>query len=302
MREGALSRPMAALLRFLTRGPVLREGGDGLVTLQREGAPPHSVTSALVVEALRRGLVDEAGRHVRLTREGRAALRRHLACEGLVSPADTQASVGETAHGVEQAATRSAADPCDEGGFQAQHRIMGERLLVDAGRVVTARVDLAHAPLASLSRLKEKSGAPFLSEEALAAGERLHRDFTRGQMQPRLVMAYTPRLETPTVRASAEGQAVSDSALSARARVARALEALGPDLSGVALDICCFEKGLETVERERQWPVRSAKLLLRVALMTLARHYAPAVPEKPRATHAWATADGRPVRPRNSGR
>ncbi len=36
MREGALSRPMAALLRFLTRGPVLREGGDGLVTLQRK--------------------------------------------------------------------------------------------------------------------------------------------------------------------------------------------------------------------------------------------------------------------------
>lgn len=50
---------------------------------------------------------------------------------------------------------------------------------------------------------------------------------------------------------------------------------MGPELCGVALDVCCFMKGLETVERERQWPVRSAKLMLRTALMALSRHYAP---------------------------
>jgi hypothetical protein len=66
---------------------------------------------------------------------------------------------------------------------------------------------------------------------------------------------------------------MSDSIADARARVSRAARALGPDLAGVALDVCCFGKGLEQVERDRHWPARSAKLMLRTALMALARHY-----------------------------
>lgn len=44
---------------------------------------------------------------------------------------------------------------------------------------------------------------------------------------------------------------LADSAIAARVAVNRALEAMGPELAGVALDVCCFMKGLETVERER---------------------------------------------------
>ena len=86
---------------------------------------------------------------------------------------------------------------------------------------------------------------------------------------------------------------LADATLSARTRVNRAVQAMGPELSGVALDVCCFMKGLETVERERQWPVRSAKLMLRAALMALARHYAPPV-SAARRSHVWGAEGYRP--------
>ena len=66
---------------------------------------------------------------------------------------------------------------------------------------------------------------------------------------------------------------LSDMALDARRRVEQALVQLEQSLRGVVLDICCFLKGLEQVERERQWPPRSAKLMLRTALSVLAVHY-----------------------------
>lgn len=272
MRERRFDRGLVALLRLLSGGAAALEEGDGagqaaspLVLVRSDGAR-RAVEPAVLKEAVSRGLARREDGRLAATREGLAFLRRSLAAAG---------------------------GPDDE-SFAAQHRTLTSRPLVEAGQVTTVRVNLAESPLAVVARLKDKEGAAFLSAEAIAAGERLHRDFTRGQMQPRLIMAYAPRLETPMGGAGAEGGTMSDSALAARARVGRAVEALGPELSGIALDICCFEKGLECVERERQWPARSAKLLLRAALMALARHYAP--PSRPaRRSHVWSeAADLRP--------
>lgn len=157
------------------------------------------------------------------------------------------------------------------------------------------------SPLAMLYRRKTASGSSFISEDEFLAGERLRADFTRGSLMPSITMRWDTSVKS---RASGSGgmAELTDIALASRVRVERALEAVGPELNGVLVDVCCFLKGLETVERERQWPARSAKMLLKVGLAALHRHYNPQ-PEKERGGGAvlhWGADDYRPrLQPQN---
>jgi hypothetical protein len=59
----------------------------------------------------------------------------------------------------------------------------------------------------------------------------------------------------------------------ARERVAAALRDLGPGLGDMVLRCCCFLEGLETAEKRMGWSARSGKIVLRIALSRLKRHY-----------------------------
>lgn len=75
------------------------------------------------------------------------------------------------------------------------------------------------------------------------------------------------------VGSNGEGPAGADRVAAAWQRVDCALGAVGPDFSGILVEICGFGKGVETLEREQALPVRSGKIALAFALRVLARHY-----------------------------
>ncbi|WP_197024087.1 DUF6456 domain-containing protein [Xanthobacter sp. 126] len=142
----------------------------------------------------------------------------------------------------------------------------------------------AESPLAWLARRQGKDGRTLVDATQLQAGERLRADFTRANLTPRVTSRWSE------VSGAGTPEAFTDMVLAAKLRVSRALTAVGPELSGVLLDVCCFLKGLETVERERRWPVRTAKVVLCLALDRLAAHYgisASATGRDRAPTRAW---------------
>ncbi len=135
-----------------------------------------------------------------------------------------------------------------------------------------ALFDEAESPLLWLARRKGADGRPLIEPHHLQAGERLRADFTLAQMMPRT----TSNWHSPIAGRRRDGRAgasPTERALDAKRRTRDALDEVGPEFAGLLLDVCCFLKRLDDVERERRWPARSAKVVLQLALEKLARHY-----------------------------
>lgn len=200
-----------------------------------------------------------------------------------------------------QAALKRALHPQEEFAFQHRHHEIAAPAPSAKGEPSgppprfepVARRNLNESVLDRLSVSRGNAGSPWLTPIEREAGERLRADFEKAQLQPRI----TANWETNVATAGRRHEAVrdlSDFAIDARKRVEQAMEAMGPELAGVALDLCCFLKGLETVERERQWPQRSAKLMLRAALRLLVRHYGLETGRGGRQIRQWGAGGYRP--------
>ncbi len=154
--------------------------------------------------------------------------------------------------------------------FRAQHLDLSVRDLMTETGTAQVIVNDSESPLGWLARRKGRDGRPMIGPDQFIAGERLRADFTRGHLTPRVTSSWTGIGRT---RGAGGGFEMTDLIVASRQRVRLALEACGPEFSGLLLDVCCFLRGLEDVERERGWPSRSAKVVLQLALDRLARHY-----------------------------
>jgi hypothetical protein len=136
-------------------------------------------------------------------------------------------------------------------------------------------IDIGESPIGWLYRRRDKDGQPLISRAEFEAGERLRADFCFAQMMPRVTSSWAAPTGSPSGRRGAPGSGsdLQDNVIAAGERVRRALAAVGPELSGVLIDVCCHLKGLEVKERQAGWPQRSGKIVLRIALKSLARHY-----------------------------
>ena len=135
------------------------------------------------------------------------------------------------------------------------------------------RYGLSETPLLALARRRDTAESPFQSDDLVRAGERLREDFELSHMAPRTTQNWDRFLTC--VDDQGGGPAPSGyGADAARARLASALRDLGPGLGDVVLRCCCYLEGLERAEKKMGWSARSGKIVLRIALQRLKRHYA----------------------------
>ena len=156
-------------------------------------------------------------------------------------------------------------------------------------------VNDAESPLAWLRSRKDRKGRPLLSGEQFLAGERLRADYERSCLSRRTTSSWDPSAAGGSGNTAAD---VSDTVIAARQNLQRALDAVGPELSGMLVQVCCLSAGIEQAERLLEMPQRSGKAVLGLALTSLARHYGylkAAGGSHRRGSAHWGLPDFRPA-------
>ena len=159
-------------------------------------------------------------------------------------------------------------------GFRRQHQEIVQRGIRDPeGIVKTVEIDVAESPISRLRTRRDKSGRAMISGGQFAAGTRLHADFTRAHMQPRVTLNWDAPCCDGERRGPAGSDNMTDASIAARQRYYHALDAVGPELARILVEVCCRGNGIERAERALGLPRRSGKVVLDLALTSLARVY-----------------------------
>jgi hypothetical protein len=156
-------------------------------------------------------------------------------------------------------------------------RLLSERP-IDPGMTATAgpagvrsarsvTVNAAESPLGWLF------ARGHVTQRQYDAGERLRGDWERGQLAPRVTMAWD---SAPVARGrggSAPEIDLSGGQIDARRRFEAAVASAGPGLSDILWRVVCAGDGMREAESALGWPARAGKLVLTIALDRVADHY-----------------------------
>lgn len=140
----------------------------------------------------------------------------------------------------------------------------------------------AESPLSVLARRKRNSGGAWLTPDLVAAGLRFRESWEIAQLGGGMTGDWEKlvagRISSGGGRSAGGGAATRR--LEAEEALAAAIRALGPDMAETVILAVCKEQGMEDIEEKLDYPARSGKIVLRIALNTLARHYAEAGSEE----------------------
>jgi hypothetical protein len=132
-----------------------------------------------------------------------------------------------------------------------------------ARRRRSVTVNLAESPLSWLH------ARGHLDDRLYDAGERLRADYERAQLAPSITMRWDP----VRVKGGERGLTPTERQIVARQRFDGAIAAAGKGLADILWRVVCAGEGLPAAERSLDWPARSGKLVLRLALDRVADFY-----------------------------
>jgi len=136
---------------------------------------------------------------------------------------------------------------------------------------------IGESPIEWLSKRKTADGRPYIDKQELNAAMQLYADFERGQMQVSFGQNWDRFLDnvyssTPSKIEDARAYSI-DKTTSAKKRFSDAITYLGYGLGNAVVRTVCQRHTLETLEKEMQWPARSGKAILKIALYQLSVFY-----------------------------
>ena len=132
-----------------------------------------------------------------------------------------------------------------------------------APRRRSVTVNLAESPLGWLH------AHGHLNDRLFDAGERLRADYERAQIAPGVTMRWEP----VRIRGLDSALAPTECQIAARQRFRGAMAAAGKGLEDILWRVVCACETIPAAEKALEWPARSGKLVLRLALDRVADFY-----------------------------